>query len=615
MANNVGDTKKNVRTNIRSYLNRDFDQFREAFFRYARTYYKDKIQDFSESSFGGLMMELAAYVGDAQAFYLDHMFHELDLDTARESASIERLLRKDYVPIVGASPSVVEQDLIFTVPATNTNGIVEPDPIALPVVRAIGTILSSQGGVSFELTEDVDFTEEDGNGNLLATVKIATRDQNGIPTSFNVTRQGVFISGKRATETFQMGAFQPYFKYILGNANVTEILSVLDDLGNEYFEVGNLAEDTVFRAVPNLNYDGEIVKNVLVPFSALYRLVTNTDLNTRQVTLTFGGGDSTNTEVTTLVDPASLSIPLYGKRVFNRIAINPNSLLNTKSQGIATPNSTYTVTYRYGGGLQHNAQKETIRDIQSLNIEFPNSPSTTVAQKVRASADTINRDDAKGGDDAPSIDVLKRLAPFFRASQNRVVNKEDLIARVYTLPSNFGRVFRATVHPVEENPLSSALYILSRDSNGHLALSSDTLKKNLKSYLKSFRLTTDAVDILDARIVNIGVSFKISVDPGENRNIVILQAINKLSAFFDLKKFEIDQPIVKSDIHNLLYNTQGVLSVVDIQFTVPVDGSGRDYSEVAFDPKASLKNEILFPPKGGIFEIKYPTSDIVGLAV
>jgi len=376
-----------------------------------------------------------------------------------------------------------------------------------------------------------------------------------------------------------------------------------------------LAEDTVFRAIPNLNYDNIIVKDVLVPFPALYRFTKETSLGTRQTTLTFGGGDSQNATVTTLIDPASLAIPLYGKRVFNRISINPNSLLNTKSLGIATPNATYTITYRYGGGLNHNVLKETLRTIQSINMEFPNNPSTTNAQRVRASADTINREDAGGGDDAPSVDTLKKLAPFFAASQNRVVVKEDLISRVYTLPSNFGRVYRASIHGIESNPLSSALYILTRDIDKKLTVASDTLKKNIKNYLKTYRLTTDSIDILDGKIINIGVNFKVSVDPDENRNLVVLQAVNRIISLFDVKKFEIDQPLVIDDIRNILYNTPGVLSVVDIQINIPRDTEIKTYSNVSFDPRLSTKNNIVFPPRGGIFEVRYPTSDIVGIAV
>ena len=61
----------------RNYLNRDFTDFRGELLRYANVYFKDKIQDFSEASLGGMFLDMAAYVGDNMSFYLDHQFREL----------------------------------------------------------------------------------------------------------------------------------------------------------------------------------------------------------------------------------------------------------------------------------------------------------------------------------------------------------------------------------------------------------------------------------------------------------------------------------------------------------------------------------------------------------
>ena len=88
------DTKKKVLPDRqRSYLNKDFGSLRGDLLEYARTYFSDKIQDFSEASVGGLLLDLAAYVGDVNSFYLDHQFKELDPNTAVEEENIERMLR------------------------------------------------------------------------------------------------------------------------------------------------------------------------------------------------------------------------------------------------------------------------------------------------------------------------------------------------------------------------------------------------------------------------------------------------------------------------------------------------------------------------------------------
>jgi hypothetical protein len=94
-----------------------------------------------------------------------------------------------------------------------------------------------------------------------------------------------------------------------------------------------------------------------------------------------------------------------------------------------------------------------------------------------------------------------------------------------------------------------------------------------------------------------------------------MQVVNKIIKFFNSKNFELDQPLALDDIRNIVYNSPGVMSVIDIQVTVPKTVGTRTYSDVFFDAKASTKNNILFPPKGGIFEVRYPTFDIVGIAV
>ena len=72
-----------------SYLNKDFNSFREELVSYARQHYPDKIVDFSESSLPGLFVDIASYVGDTLSYYLDHQFNELFLDTAIENENID----------------------------------------------------------------------------------------------------------------------------------------------------------------------------------------------------------------------------------------------------------------------------------------------------------------------------------------------------------------------------------------------------------------------------------------------------------------------------------------------------------------------------------------------
>ena len=145
------DIKKQLKKKKRiSYLNKDFDGFRSDLLEYARTFFPDQIQDFSEASMGGMFLDMAAYVGDVMSFYLDHQFQELNIETAVERKNIERHLRSSGVESTGASPAVVDVTFFLTVPAVHSDGQYIPDRSACPVIRRNTTAVST-GGVSFNL--------------------------------------------------------------------------------------------------------------------------------------------------------------------------------------------------------------------------------------------------------------------------------------------------------------------------------------------------------------------------------------------------------------------------------------------------------------------------------
>jgi hypothetical protein len=266
--------------------------------------------------------------------------------------------------------------------------------------------------------------------------------------------------------------------------------------------------------------------------------------------------------------------------------------------------------------LRHNIIAGGIRGIGSLNIAFPNSPSASVAAFVRKSVDATNEQDASGGEDAPTVDELKAKIPSVRASQSRIVTKEDLLARIYTMPSNFGRVYRASVRSNPNNPLATQLYIISRNQQGQLSISPDSLKKNLQTYLNGFRMISDAIDILDAQIINLKIEFSVVIDPSKNKKLVLQNVVSRLKQYFSVKHFEIDQPIILSDLQNLIYNNNGIVSVTNISvknLSGPLNG--RTYSPSQFDVESNTTKGIIIGPPGSIFEIKFSNFDLEGTSV
>jgi hypothetical protein len=284
--------------------------------------------------------------------------------------------------------------------------------------------------------------------------------------------------------------------------------------------------------------------------------------------------------------------------------------------GVKPENTTVQVTYRYGGGASHNVAARTIRGIQTLKIEFPDNCPSSAAASIRASFDVRNDSPASGGSNAPTIEEVRSQIPAARNQQERIVTKEDLISRVYTLPTKLGRVYRAAVRPNPDNPLASQLFICSKDSSGFLTASSDTLKKNLRVYLNEYRLISDAIDVLDARVINFRVKFTIFVSPNSNKSTTLQTVIARLNDILSVNNFQIDQPIMLSDLQNVIINTGGVLTLVDLKIE-SLSGvvQGRSYSNVTHNVKQYTKRGVVFGPPGSIFELRYPQNDIVGTAL
>ena len=601
---------KQIRT--RGYLAKDFDAFRSQLLQYARLYYPDRIQDFSETSLGGVFLDLASYAGDIMSFYLDHQYGELDPNTAVETDNIERLIRSSGVTIVGASPALVDVTIYIEVPAFTFNDSIVPSPEALPIIKE-NSIFNSTSGISFNLLADIDFSKKRSDGTYAATVQVGRINDSGAPISFIMSLDGTCISGTQTSETITFGEFVAFPSFTLSQPNITDILTITDDQGNSYYQVSSLTDDVVYRNVLNTARDAGEISEALKVVPAPYRYISIVDLATRSTRLIFGSGDDTSLENDAVPDPSDFAISLPYSKTFSRTSINPLQMLKTKTLGIYSANSQATVTYRYGGGLSHNVPPETINIINQLLINFPLNPTVDITSFVRGKLSVLNKKQASGGEDAPSIDQLKSLVPSAKNAQERIVTKEDLLSRVYSIPSNFGRVYRAAVRSNPNNPLSTQLFIVSRTPESKLITSADTLKENLKKYLAPYRLVNDAIDILDAYIINLSLLFEVVIDPSLNRQLVLQAVLRSLTEKLNINNFSIDQPIVISDIQNLIYVTPGVLSVTNLEFRNYVDTvNNRSYSDVTFDVKNNIRKGILYPPPGGIFEFRYPDYDIIG---
>ena len=125
-------------------------------------------------------------------------------------------------------------------------------------------------------------------------------------------------------------------------------------------------------------------------------------------------------------------------------------------------------------------------------------------------------------------------------------------------------------------------------------------------------MLTDAVNIKDAFAINFTVDFEIVTFKSYNNEEVILNCISELKDFFNIDKWQINQPIIISEVYNLLGNVLGVQSVESISFN-NISGANVGYSQYKYDFSQATRGGIIYPSLDpSIFELKYPNSDIKG---
>jgi len=589
----------------RSYLNRDFDDFRLDLLKYANVYFKDKIQDFSEASMGGLFLDMAAYIGDNMAFYMDHQFREMNPVTAVESKNIEAMVRNAGIKITGNSPASVDVDFYIEVPSITSSetGLKIADPLYLPVIKANARI-KSNSGVHFNLTHDIDFSEVNING-VLKAEQTPIQDSSGQVSSIVLKKSGLCVSGEVVEQSITVNnTFVPFRTISLNKAHVSAILRVYDSEGNDYYEVESLSQDTVYKR--NRLSSGDSSVEVI---SAPYRYVSFTNVTSRNTTLRFGSGDSSTIFDTSVPDASDLALPLYGKETFSSFSLDPNRLLKSPSLGVSPTGTTLRVVYRHGGGANHNVGPDTIRQVSTIEWKFPSNGAFNKIQDIKRKLGLGNPKSATGGASAPTLQDLKSYITSARTMQNRIVTREDLLARIYTLPTEFGIVYRANVIPNPENALASILYVTSRDASGRLTQSSDALKQNLSIYLNEFRLIGDAMDILDASIVNFKIKISCRFSHNVNKYNLISKILREVKKLYTAEKIAMGKPLVMSDILNVVISQPGVVSCLTPQIT-NLTGTieGREYS--SDKKKLEIENDVIFADEYEIFELRYPNSDI-----
>jgi hypothetical protein len=599
-----------------SYLNKTFSDFKSNLVNYAKTYFPTTYNDFSEASPGNMFIEMASYVGDVMSFYLDAQTQENFLIYAKEKENLYALAYAFGYRPKASYASSTNVDIYQLIPSIINGSNTSPNFNTYGLIIPINTSLTSNStGTKFITTEKLDFTDT-------GSTEITFIDEN-----YYLFKKSVpAISAEIKTTSFTFASPQKYQNISITDDNILQILDVSGSDSNKWYEVPYLAQSSIFNPVTNPTYSTDQVPYLLslqqVPRRFVSRIISD---NTLQ--LEFGAGLTNYADNVIIPTPDNIQLGLVPGISDLSDNYNKASVFFTRQYGLAPSNTTLQVRYLVGGGITSNVPSNDITIIDTSGIYFKN-PSGPLSGSVLNSVVSTNPNPSSGGRGGDEIEEIRNNALYSYSTQNRAVTKDDYIVRALSLPSDYGSISKVYITQdfersnisetinTTKNPLALDLYILAYNSNKQLVTSSDTLKNNLITYLNQYRMITDAINIKDAFYINIGINFDITILSGYNNQDIITNCITSLQNYFNIEKWQINQPIVISEIYSTLLMIKGVQSVIKVEIINKQDNTGNTYSPYGYDIPGATRNNNIYPSLDpSIFEIRYPNTDIQGRVV
>ena len=565
---------------------------------------------------------MASYVGDVTSFYLDTQTQENFLLYAKEK---ENLYALSYV--MGYRPkasyaSTTAIDVYQLVPTIIDliPGTIYPDITNYGLIIPANTVITSNStGTKFLTTETIDFTNT------------SSAEITYVDPYFLIKKTVPVISAEIKSIIVNFTGNQKFATANITDTNILQVLNVTGSDGNIFYEVPYLAQSTIFNKIANPSYPTDPTPYLLqlqkVPRRFVSRILSD---NTLQ--LEFGAGlsqDKSDSQIIPTPDTIQLGLVPGISLLTNNY--NEAAVMFTQEYGLV-PSGSLLVNYLVGGGITSNIPVNdlTIIDISGIYFKNGTPPVPGVATVVQNSVVSNNPFPSTGGRNGDTVDEIRQNALYAYSTQLRAVTKDDYIVRALSMPPTYGTISKAYItqefartstqqtvaHTQPGNPLSLDLYVLSFNSNKQLNQASNVLKQNLVTYINEYRMVTDAINIRDAFYINIGLNFDIAILSGFSNKEVLTNCISTLQNYFNIDKWQINQPIILSDIMSKLLQVRGVQSVIKLEVVNKQDPTGVTYSQYGYDIAGATRNGNVYPSMDpAIFEIRYPNTDIQGRVV
>lgn len=641
-----------------NYLAKTFPEFRQNLIEFAKSYYPNTYNDFNEASPGMMFIEMAAYVGDVLSFYVDNAFKENLLSVAQESRNVILIAQSlGYRPRLSA-PATVSAIIYQMVPPLGSANNYDPDQrFFLKILANSRFSTNIPPKKIFQSIEDVDFSDPTDR-----TIEILARDNNGVPTMYVASKRIQLIAAERKTTTFTFGSAQKFTRVELPDNNVIAIENVTDLDDNVWTEVDYLGQDLIIeeREIKPRNSAGtleessipieSVLPSKLIMFKRKPRRFVTRITPELKMEMWFGSGVANATDEQFFLNATQIANTKYDQTISNT-PLDPSDFIESDTFGLAPANTTLTVNYLTGGGIDSNVASNTITVIDNLNVSNVATDYAPEQQnlftQIVGSVAINNEEPATGGGSTETLEEIRQNALTFFNAQNRVVTDKDYLVRTLAMPTKFGSVAKAFVvrdeqlntiqrqdagtlsvnvdvdptnnieyvnNPVAPNAIN--LYVIGYNAEKRLATLNSLVKQNLAKYLEQFRILTDDVNILDAFVVNIGVNFEIIVYRNYNMNDVLARCIDAIKDFFNIDKWQINQPIILNDLRLTIGSVDGVQSLTNLVVNNKYKfKDGKDYQEYRYPISDATIDDVIYPSLDPcIFEIRYPETDIIGHA-
>ena len=610
------------------YINKDFSELRRSLIDYTQTYFPTTYNDFSPASPGMLFMEMSAYVGDVLSFYLDNQIQENFIQYARQENNLYELAY-----MFGYKPNVTQVatttvDFYQQVPSILSGSTYVPDFDYSLFIPANATVTSTlNNSIPFIIEDPIDFSVSSSGDYTDVTVYSINSGTND-PEVFLLKKSRNAISSTISTETFAFTSPTQFTTIDITANNIVGILDIVDTDGNTWYEVDYLGQEMVFDSIKNTNvndpnlsqYEGDTP--YLLQLEKIQRRFATRVTAPDNLQIQFGAGSVNDDDENITPNPDNVGLGLPFEKTKLNTAYSPSNFLFTKTYGIAPSNTTLTVRYLTGGGVESNINANLLTQLTATPTFLKYNLNQTTANTFLNSLVVTNPIAADGGGDGDTIEEIRQNSSANFASQQRNVTQNDYLVRALSMPAKYGVVSKAYIEPTKAETLSAGesnsvldLYVLSYNNQTQLTTASAALKSNITTYLSQYRMVNDAVNIKDAFVINFGVNFDIIVLPEYNSNEVLIQCINALRVYFSIDNWQINQPIILRDIYVLLDLIEGVQTVKEITFTNLV-GEDIGYSKYSYSMEAATISNVVYPSLDpSIFEVKYPNTDIQGRVV